>query len=299
MMLISKIGEFGLIERFRKSIKTDASVIKGSGDDCAVLAFDKDHYQLFTCDMIVEGQDFILKDNLRLIGRKALAISLSDIAACGGIPRYAVVSLALPSHTTVEAADNIAKGMFSLAKEYKVNIVGGDISKAACLIIDVAMTGIVEKKNLVLRSGAKIGDIVFVTGALGGSIRGKHLKFIPRVNEARYLVRNFKVNAMIDISDGLTQDLGHILESSKVGGLIYENLVPVSKESKNLEEALYAGEDFELLFTLPRKEARKIMKLKAVQFKPIGEIMDKRYGLKIISKNGREKKLIPSGFRHF
>lgn len=288
-----------MIKRFRKLIKTDASVIKGSGDDCAVMALDKGHYQLFTCDMIVEGQDFTAKDNLRLIGRKALAISLSDIAACGGIPRYAVVSLAMPSHTTVEAADNIAKGILSLAKEYKVNIVGGDISKAPCLIIDVAMIGIVEKKNLVLRSGAKIGDIVFVTGDLGGAILGKHLKFIPRINEARYLVRNFKVNAMIDISDGLTQDLGHILESSKVGGLIYENLVPVSRKAKNLGEALSSGEDFELLFTLTRKEARKIMKLRPSQFKPIGEIMDKCYGVKIISKNGREKNLIPSGFQHF
>ncbi len=298
-MRITEIGEFGLIERFRKSIKTDSSVIKGSGDDCAVLAFDKDHYQLFTCDMIVEGQDFTRRDNLRLIGRKALAISLSDIAACGGIPRYAVVSLAMPSKTTVEAADNITKGMVSLAREYKVNIVGGDISKAAGLIIDVAMTGIVEKKNLVLRSGAKIGDIVFVSGDLGGSIRGKHLKFIPRVKEARYLVENFKINAMIDISDGLTQDLGHILESSKVGGVIYESLVPVSKEAKNLEDALCAGEDFELLFTVTRKEAKKIIKLKGAQFKPIGEIMDKRYGSKMIGKDGREKNLVPMGFRHF
>ncbi len=293
------IGEFGLIERFRKSIKTDSSVIKGSGDDCAVLAYDKDNYQLFTCDMIVEGQDFTLKDSLRLIGRKALAVSLSDIAACGGIPRYAVVSLGLPGNTTVSEADNITKGMFSLAREYKVNIVGGDISKAACLIIDVSMTGIVEKKNLVLRSGAKIGDIIFVTGALGGSIKGKHLKFTPRIKESRFLVQNFKVNAMIDVSDGLTQDLNHILEASKAGGLIYEDLVPVSKEAKDLEDALSAGEDFELLFTLPFKEAKKIIKLKPARFKPIGEIMDKRYGLKIISKKGEKKNLIPKGFRHF
>jgi len=113
------------------------------------------------------------------------------------------------------------------------------------------------------------------------------------------LVGNFKVNAMIDISDGLTQDLGHILESSKVGGAIYESLVPVSEEAKNLEEALCAGEDFELLFTVTRKEAKKIMKLKSAQFKPIGEIMDKRYGLKMIDNNGRERKIIPRGFRHF
>ncbi len=298
-MLINKIGEFGLIERFRKLIKADFSVIKGSGDDCAVLAFDKDNCQLFTCDMIVEGQDFTPNDNFRLIGRKALAVSISDIAACGGIPRYAVVSLAMPANTTVYAVDNIMKGMVGLAQEYKVNIVGGDISRAPCLIIDVSMIGVVEKKYLVLRSGAKVGDIIFVTGSLGGSIKGKHLKFIPRIKESRYLVQNFKVNAMIDISDGLAQDLSHILKASKVGGLIYENLLPVSKEARNLEDVLSGGEDFELLFTLPLKEAKKIIKRNLQQFKAIGEIRDKQYGLKMIDKNGREKRLIPQGFRHF
>lgn len=298
-MLIGKIGEFGLIERFRKLIKTDFSVIKASGDDCAVLAFDKDNWQLFTCDMIVEGQDFTANDNFRLIGRKALAVSISDIAACGGIPRYAVVSLAMPANTTVYAADNIMKGMVSIAGEYKVNIVGGDISRAPCLIIDVSMIGVVEKKHLVLRSGAKAGDIIFVTGSLGGSIKGKHLKFIPRIKEARYLVQNFKVNAMIDISDGLAQDLSHILKASKVGGRIYENLLPVSKEAKNRKDVLSGGEDFELLFTLPLKQAKKIITRNLKQFKPIGEIRDKQYGLKLIDKNNQEKDMPALGYRHF
>lgn len=297
--MITKLGEFGLIERFRKAIRTDSSVIKGSGDDCAVLAFDRNKYQLFTCDMIVESVDFSSQDEPYLIGRKALAVSLSDIAACGGIPRHCLVSLGMPKNTTVGYIDKIIAGMLSLAKKYKVNIVGGDISRAPRLIIDVSMLGVVEKKYLALRSGAKAGDIIFVTGKLGGSIYGKHLKFTPRIKEARYLVRNFRINSMIDISDGLIQDLSHILQDSRVGGIIYEALLPVNRQAKSLEDALSAGEDFELLFTLSSRQAKKLSKKNPLQFKPIGEIMDKRYGLKLIGKNSKELNIALKGFRHF
>lgn len=298
-MLISKIGEFGLIERFRKSIKTDSSVLKGSGDDCAVLEFNKDYYQLFTCDMIVEGVDFIKKDNLFLVGRKALAVSISDIAACAGIPKHAVVSLGMPKDSTVAFADRIAKGLFTLAKEYKINIVGGDISRADSLTIDVSMLGLVEKNKLVLRGGAKIGDIIMVTGEIGGSYSGKHLKFIPRVKEARFLVENFKINSMIDISDGLIQDLGHILKQSNVGAVIYEVLIPVSKKEKSLSAALSRGEDFELLFTASRPEAKKILEKDPVNFKAIGEITAKKQGFKLIGRDNKQQTLIKKGYQHF
>lgn len=298
-MLVSEIGEFGLIGRFRRAIRTDSSVIKGSGDDCAVLAFDRTKYQLFTCDMIVEGVDFTSEDNPYLIGRKALAVSLSDIAACGGIPRHCVVSLGMPKNTTVDYIDKITEGMFSLAKKYKVNIVGGDISRAPRLIIDVSMLGLVEKEDLALRTGAKVGDIIFVTGEIGGSIYGKHLKFIPRIKESRYLVRNFRINSMIDISDGLIQDLSHILQDSSVGGIIYEALLPISKQAKSLEDALSGGEDFELLFTLSSRQAKKLLKKNPMHFKPIGEIMDKKYGLKLIDKSSKELSISLKGFRHF
>jgi len=298
-MLINKIGEFWLIERIKKSIKTDASVIKGSGDDCAVLVFDKKRYQLFTCDMIVQGVDFTLKDEPCLIGRKALAASVSDIASCSGLPRHCLVSLAMPKNTSVEFVDRLFKGMLSIAKEYNINIAGGDISSARDVTIDVGMLGIVEKKYLTLRSGAKAGDIIFVTGELGGSIRGKHLRFKPRLKEARFLAKNFKVNAMIDISDGLASDLSHILRQSSVGAIIYEDLIPVSKQAAGFSEALYMGEDFELLFTLSRKDARKILRKKLTDFKPIGEIVERKFGLRLIDKRNRERILQPKGFRHF
>ncbi len=312
-MRLKDIGEFGLIKRFQQKIKTDASVVKGSGDDCAVLKLNQGNYQLFTCDMIIEGVDFKKTDNLELVGRKALAVSISDIAACGGVPRHAVVSLGVSPNMPVKQIDSLAKGLFGLAKKYRINIVGGDISASAKLLIDLSMLGTVEKKNLCLRSGAKPGDIIMVTGSLGGSIKGKHLKFIPRLEEARFLVRNFKVNSMIDISDGLAQDLGHILVQSRVGGVLYENLIPLSKEAKGIADALSSGEEFELLFTVSREQANKIMKNTKSRFSAIGEIMPKAFGLRLIncknkhtqvkflghSAEARTGPSFKAGYRHF
>lgn len=297
-MLVSQIGEFGLIERFKKAIKTDSSVIEGSGDDCAVLAFNKSSYQLLTCDMIIEGVDFSVKEDPFLIGRKALAVAVSDIAACAGLPRDCLVSLAMPRNTSLSKIDKILKGMRHIANKYDISIVGGDLSRAKELSLNVSLLGVVEKKNLVLRRGAKAGDIIFVSGALGGSILGRHLKFTPRLEEARFLVKNFKINSMIDISDGLVQDLGHILKQSQVGAVIYEDLIPVSPDARSLNDALYMGEDFELLFTLSRKEAEKILRRKS-RFFPIGEVTAKKSGLRMVDKKAREKSIVPGGFRHF
>ena len=298
MTRITKIGEFGLIERIKKFIQTDATVVKGLGDDCAVLKLDKNNYQLFTCDMIVEGTDFRLRDSPYLIGRKALAVSISDIAACAGLPRYCLVSLGLPKNTSVEFIDKLLKGILDLAKKYKINLVGGDLSRARQLTIDISMLGIVEKKYLCLRSKARVGDIIFVTGELGGSILVKHLRFTPRLKEARFLVKNFPVNAMIDISDGLTQDLGHILKESAKGAIIYADLIPVNKQA-SLKDALYMGEDFELLFTLSPCQAKKLFLRGLTNFRPIGEITHKKYGLRLVDKKGREKIIKPKGFQHF
>jgi thiamine-monophosphate kinase len=298
-MLIGKIGEFGLIERIKNKIRTDASVKQGVGDDCAVINFSRTQYLLLTCDMLVEEVDFTSREKPYLIGRKALAVSISDIAACAGLPRYALVSLGLPPKTKVEFVDQLHKGMRDLARRYRVNLVGGDFSRAAKLILDVSMAGVVEKKKLVLRSGACRGDIIFASGTFGGSLRGKHLKFIPRVKEARWLVKNFKVNSMIDVSDGMVQDLGQILKASKVGAVIYEKLIPLSPEARSLDDALYSGEDFELLFTMSAPQAKRLLRKKKRLYRPIGEIVSANHGLRLIAKNGREKIIKPRGFRHF
>lgn len=278
---------------------TDASVVKESGDDCAVLTWDKHNYQLFTTDMIVEGVDFKKDENLALVGRKALAISISDIAACAGIPRHAVVALGLPRNLQVNQVDLLAKGMFDLAKKFRINIVGGDISSADKLIINVSMLGSVEKNKLCLRSGAKKGDLIMATGEFGGSIEGKHLRFTPRLQEARFLTDNFKINAMIDVSDGLLQDLGHILEQSSVGAVIYESLIPLSKAAGGVDEALCSGEEFELLFTASRGQANKIIKSSKYRFKVIGEIMPKSFGLRLINLKNQYSKSGICGFEHF
>ncbi|MCX5699428.1 MAG: thiamine-phosphate kinase [Candidatus Omnitrophica bacterium] len=298
-MRLKDIGEFGLIQRFQKKISLNSSVVKGSGDDCAVLKFNKGSYQLFTCDMIMEGVDFFKTADFRLVGRKALAISISDIAACGGIPKHAVVALGLPRNTRVGQIDRLAKGLFDLARKFNINIVGGDISTSSKLILDVSMLGVVEKNKLCLRQGARAGDMIMVTGEFGGAIKGKHLKFTPRLKEARFLVNNFKINAMIDVSDGLGQDLGHILKQSSVGAVLYESLIPLSKQALDTEEALGSGEEFELLFTASRGQASKIIKSVKYRFKVIGEIMPESFGLRLINYKNKYSKLKFRGFKHF
>ncbi|MHB8154457.1 MAG: thiamine-phosphate kinase [Candidatus Omnitrophota bacterium] len=298
-MRISDIGEFGLIKRFQKTIKINSSVIKGSGDDCAVLKFNKNSYQLFTCDMIVEGVDFIKNTDFKLVGQKALAISISDIAACGGVPKHAVVALGLPKNMQVHQVDRLGKGLFDLAGEFDINIVGGDISASSKLIIDVSMLGVVKKNKLCLRSGARAGDMIMVTGEFGGAIKGKHLKFIPRLKEAQFLVNNFKINAMIDVSDGLAADLGHILKQSSVGAVLYESLIPLSKQAQGIEEALCSGEEFELLFTASREQASKIIKSAKYCFKVIGEIMPESFGLRLINYKNKYSRFKLKGYCHF
>jgi len=298
-MRVADLGEFGLIARMAKRFKLDASVVKASGDDCAVLRFKRDRYLLATCDMLVEGVDFLSRDPAYWIGRKALAVSLSDIAACAGIPRHCLVSMGLPKNTALNRIDGIIKGMADLAKAFKLNIVGGDLSRADRLILDVSMLGEVEKKRLVLRNGARASDVICISGSLGGSLKGKHLRFTPRVKEARFLAENFRINSMIDISDGLLQDLGHILRQSRVGALIYERLIPVDKAASGLKQALCQGEDFELLFTLPAAEAARLFKKNAHSFFPIGEIIAEKYGLRLVNKDNRLTRPQVKGFRHF
>ncbi len=305
MRKISRIGEFGLIERIRKSIHyKDKNVICGIGDDAAVLKYTADKHLLFCSDMLVEDVHFRLKKASAFwIGWKALAVNLSDIAAMAGLPKFCTVSLGLPRNLPVKFLDEFYRGLGSIAERFSVSVVGGDTNRSSKFVVDVALIGEVEKHRLVLRSGAKEGDILFVTGKLGGSIYGRHLNFIPRVNEARTLVENFKINSMIDISDGLSSDLHHIAEESNVGAVIYEELLSLSKNCKGINDALFDGEDFELLFTLPPKEATRLIKQSHKLFKinvsRIGYVDKKRCGLKIVNKDNIKMPLKKRGFEHF
>jgi len=313
-MDIKHLGEFNLIKQLTKDIKTDKSVIAGVGDDAAVLEYSRKEYLLLTCDMLVEDVHFLRKASLpsrtggwqakpQEIGWKAVCCSVSDIAAMGGEPKWMVLSVGLTKNLDLKYIDGIYTGIKKAASKFGVNIVGGDTVSSAKLTIDVSMIGSVKKKNLKLRSGAKLGDAIFVTGKLGNSVKsGKHLRFIPRLKEAQGLVNNFKIGAMMDISDGLSGDLQHILEMSKAGAIIYEKYLPKAKGATT-ESALGEGEDFELLFTASKKEARRIIdKFSRISQTPvtcIGEIIKAGFGLIMIDKKRKPLQIKPKGYDHF
>lgn len=296
---LNDVGEFGLIGQIQKQVSKRKDVIQGIGDDTAVLPLDRSRYQLFTTDMVVEGVHFFPGADPVAVGYKAMACNISDIAAMGGLPTYAVVSLGVSGNKRTEFIKDIYRGMEMAGRKFKVAVVGGDTVKSRKLLINVALLGTVKRKELTLRSGAKAGDTVFVTGALGRSLQtGKHFCFAPRVKEAQYLVKYFKPSAMIDISDGLVADLGHILKESHVGAVIFEELIPRG-ERANVTNALYDGEDFELIFTLSRKEAEHLRKSrKDFKFYPIGKIV-KRKGLELANLKGQVRTIPLKGYEHF
>ena len=303
-MKIKDIGELGVVGRISKKIKYSRSVVKGIGDDTAVIKWTGNKYLLYTCDMLIEDVHFLRRKARPFqIGWKALARNVSDIAAMGGMPKYALVSVGLDPDLPVSFADEIFDGINAVASKFKINIVGGDTVKSRKTVIDVSLIGEVEKRRLTLRSGAQEGDAIFVTGFLGGSLKGKHLDFMPRLEEARALVKSFKVNSMIDISDGLLLDLWRILRASKKGALIYEDLIPISKEAASFKRAVTDGEDFELLFTMSAREAGRFMKSYLskleIPVSLIGEVTSKQCGYRLIGNDWKEKKLEKKGYLHF
>jgi thiamine-monophosphate kinase len=302
-MKLKDIGEFGLIGRIARATKMGASVVRGIGDDAAALKWMRDEYLLATVDMLIEDRHFRRFAPAWKIGWKALCCGISDIAAMGGVPKWALVSCGLPKELSVKYVDGIYAGMKKAARKFGIDIVGGDTNASDKIILDVTVLGEAKRGHLTLRSGAKAGDYIFVTGELGGSIYGKHLDFTPRLKESRVLVRNFRINSMIDLSDGLSSDLGHILRQSDVGAVIYECLIPKSKYAKTIESALSDGEDFELLFTMPRREGLRLLAQKNRLFNipvtRIGTVTHKKFGAKILDILGRKKDLAPKGFAHF
>ncbi|MFH1855879.1 MAG: thiamine-phosphate kinase [Candidatus Omnitrophota bacterium] len=301
-MKLKDIGEFGFIDILKKKFKSDSSVVCSIGDDAAVIKYNKNEYLLFASDMIVEDVHFKIKSDKNIffkIGHKALACNISDIAAMGGVSKYIVVNMGVNPDFNKADVLSVFSGMNKLAKKFGVNIIGGDFSKSDKLTVSIAIIGVVKKKQLVLRSGAQAGDIIFVTGLLGGSGAGKHMVFMPRVKESMYLVNKYKINAMIDISDGLARDLRQITEASKKGAILREELLPISPSAKSIEDTLYEGEDFELLFTADAKTAAKLKKDKKIKVHEIGRITADRKKFAIVLKSGAEKKLAVKGFRHF
>ncbi len=272
---IETFGEFGLIREIQKWIPKAKAIRQGIGDDAAVFNGSGGKYQLLTIDTLVEDVDF-LKDKAtpQEIGWKALAINLSDIAAMGGIPKVAVVSLTLSKKTSVQFVKGFYEGLRKLAKQFGVSIVGGDLSSGPKISSSIAVLGESEKKRTIFRKGAKADDFICVTGRLGGSILGKHLHFTPRVREGEFLARQ-GASAMIDISDGLGQDLDHLMTESNIAFLIDESKVPISQAARKLARgnskkemirAFCDGEDFELLFTIAPQKFRALKKVWSRKF---------------------------------
>jgi thiamine-monophosphate kinase len=167
-------------------------------------------------------------------------------------------------------------------------------------VLNISVAGFVAKRRLVTRSGAKPGDVIFVSGSLGGSIKGRHLRFTPRLREAAHLTANFKVTSMIDVSDGLWQDLGHLMSASGTGAVIYADRLPLSGAALGIEDALSSGEDFELLFTMPLAEASRLLRVKnGFVFRQIGFVLPGDSGMKLVGKDLRPLKVKRSGYRHF
>ena len=269
-MLPPKKSEFRLIDHFRSQVTTSHNVLLGIGDDCAVVRWSSSATGLVTADMLLEGVHFDLSTaTARQVGRKAMGVNLSDIAAMAGQPRFAVVSLGLSRRHPASLAEELFAGMQDLAQEFDTSIVGGDTNAwDGPLVINVTLLGEPHQRGPVTRSGARCGDWIFVTGELGGSILGRQFSFTPRIEAARILHESFKLQSMMDISDGLVADLYHILEESQVGALLWAESIPISAAAERaaqldqrtpLQHALSDGEDFELLFTVSPENGRKLV----------------------------------------
>lgn len=265
--LPARPGEFSLIEWIRAHAREGAAVRVGIGDDAALVQGAAGDGLLVTSDMLMDGVDFVVGATpAELIGRKCLAVNLSDVAAMAGRPLAAVVSLALPQQQGRALAEGLYHGMLPLAEEFDVCIAGGDTNTwDGPLVVSVTVIGEATGGGPILRSGARPGDWLFVTGALGGSIAGRHLSFQPRLQEAAKLRSRATLHAMIDLSDGLASDVRHIATESGVGVIIDANDVPVHADvdtslphDNRLQRALCDGEDFELLFAVSADDGKRL-----------------------------------------
>ncbi len=308
---------------------SDPSLIQGIGDDVAVFETGRKVF-LATTDILIEGIHFERTwiDPYHL-GKKALAVNLSDIAAMGGTPRYFLLSLGLPKGLTLSFVARFYRGLKKMAKQFEVDLIGGDTSLSQKVIINICLLGEGERRNLLYRKGSNVGDDLFVTGTLGDSALGlrmlrrkdlrekpegliaRHLSPIPRIDLGKAIARQRLATAMIDVSDGLLIDTNHLLEENGKGVRIREDWIPlstlyrkyISSYSKDYYQmALSGGEDYELLFTARPEMRGKISSLALIYKIPvtrIGEILPSKKGIRIVRKDGTEYFPTHLGFDHF
>jgi thiamine-monophosphate kinase len=324
---LRELGEFGFIERIAGRIPAGAGVAVGIGDDAAAIEPVSGRLGLVTSDMMVEGVHFDLSfcDPVSL-GKKALAVNLSDIAAMGGEPRYFLLSMAVPASLSLDFLDDCIRGMLQRAEEFGVTLIGGDTcSSPDRIVLSITVLGDQLAERIVRRSGARPGDRVCVTGTVGDSALGlellrkgklagpaaaRHLDPAPRVREGRALAEAGIPSAMIDISDGLLADLGHILDLSSVGASLRTAELPLSSyfrtsfpdaDEEALSMALTGGEDYELLFTAPPEKipaAFALMEKFGAPLAVIGTITTER-SLAVIGADGELLHIRGKGYDHF
>lgn len=300
--------EFDLIHWLQLRVgPAAASTTIGIGDDAAVLAIPQGHELVVTTDAIADGTDFRLNvDDPRRIGRKALAVNLSDIAAMGAKPTAAFVSLMLPRHDSLRLAQSLYEGMFPLLERYAISLAGGDTNTwDGPLTLSITLLGTVKHGTAWRRGGGQPGDTLLVTGPLGGSILGHHFDFEPRVSEALWLQAHAKVHAAMDISDGLALDASRLAAASQCGIELDLDRIPISEAAKQtdvnrspLQHALGDGEDFELLLAIPADEASRLLaeSNRPVELYPIGRLVAES-GLWGVDSNGR-RAIPPTGYLH-
>ena len=253
-LLTQRLGDLGeetVVARLVGLIPPDPALIAGPGDDCAVVAMSDGMWQLLKTDCLIEGVHFLPGTAPELVGRKAMNRVISDIAAMGGEPQHALVTLAVAADRELGEVEGWYRGMIAAATEAGCGIVGGETSRLPekGALISIAMTGLVAPQHCVLRSGAAIGDIIAVTGRLGGSFAsGRHLSFTPRLKEARWLVEHARPSAMMDLSDGLGSDLPRLARAGGGGYRLESSGIPCHP-GVSVEQAVTDGEDYELLLT--------------------------------------------------
>jgi thiamine-monophosphate kinase len=257
-MKLRNIGEDRLLDRLLPRLSLGKGVVNGPGDDCAVVETrDRRNLLVLKTDCVVAGVHFLPTANAVEVGWKAMMRPLSDFAATSAVPQFALITLIAPEQTKVEWVESLYRGLSRAANRFKVSIVGGEMSSTpGPAAISVSVVGLVERDRCVSRRGGKAGDDLYVTGRLGGAVKQKHLHFIPRVVESRWLTRNFPIHAMMDLSDGLGADLPRLARASRVGFAIEMANLPLARGAK-IDDAISEGEDYELLFSIsPRERTR-------------------------------------------
>jgi thiamine-monophosphate kinase len=328
--VLREIGEFGLINQIRRWMTpSDPALLQGIGDDVAVIEM-RGKVLLVTTDILIEGIHFDRAwiDPYRL-GKKALMVNLSDIAAMGGVPKYFLISLGLPKNLSLSFISLFYRGLKEGTKRFQVDLIGGDTSLSQKIVINICLLGEGKRGELLFRRGVKVGNDLFVSGTLGNAALGlkilqkegfmgrpkglieKHLSPSPRIELGQALARHRLATAMIDVSDGLLIDTTHLLEESGVGARIWEDRIPLSRSyrkwihsySKDFYQvALTGGEDYELLFTASPEKKEKISTLALSSKIPItwiGEILPQKEGFHIIRRDGKEYSPGRLGFEHF